>query len=373
MIIYILSAVPVLATALSLIVAPYWWARVFDFPRTQVILFCIIFLAINIYNWHSLQSAESIFIVLLCASIVAQAILILPFTPIYPKQIKKKKVANPDNAFSLLISNVRQQNREFERYIRFVHETNADIVIANEIDTTWAQHIQLLDELYPYQVKYPQDNTYGMILLSKLPLDAAEVHFLIEEDIPSIHASIILPSGKKFRLYCLHPRPPQVGDDVEERDAELLVVGRKIKGLQEPAIVAGDLNDVGWSHTSRLFKRISGLLDPRLGRGFFSTYNAFVPFFRFPLDHIFISRQFYLVDMDRAETFGSDHIPILIKLVYAPDEVNYSYLPKPDQVDKKEAREKIVEGVQESSKNEHKVESWLKQRRFDHPVSSSGR
>jgi endonuclease/exonuclease/phosphatase (EEP) superfamily protein YafD len=356
MMIYILSAVPVLATALSLIVAPYWWARVFDFPRAQITLFCLIFLAVNVYCWQSFQSAESVFIVLLCASIVAQATLILPFTPIYPKQIKKKKAANPDNALSLLISNVRQQNRKFERYISFVQKIDADIVIANEVDTIWAHHIELLDELYPYQVKYPQDNTYGMVLLSKLPLDA-EVHFLIEDDIPSIHANIALPSGEKFKLYCLHPRPPQVGDDVEERDAELLVVGRKIKGLQEPAIVAGDLNDVGWSHTSRLFKRISGLLDPRLGRGFFSTYNAFLPFFRFPLDHIFISRQFHLVDMDRAGTFGSDHIPILIKLAYAPDELNYNYLPKPDQVDKKEAREKINEGVQEAHKNEHKVES----------------
>ena len=113
--------------------------------------------------------------------------------------------------------------------------------------------------------------------------------------------------GHSVHLYALHPRPPHTFQASFDRDAELLVVGREIHANPEPAIVAGDLNDVGWSHTTRLFQRISGLMDPRLGRGLFSTFPATVPFMRWPLDHVFFDPEFRLCRLERLGSIGSDH------------------------------------------------------------------
>lgn len=114
--------------------------------------------------------------------------------------------------------------------------------------------------------------------------------------------------------------------------------------MGHPTIVAGDMNDVGWSITSKLFRKYSGLVDPREGRGLFNTYSVFVPLLRYPLDHVFYSREFGLITLEKLEDIGSDHFPLLIGLSYEPDEDNTEGLEKTDAGEEAEVEEKIQEG-----------------------------
>ena len=113
----------------------------------------------------------------------------------------------------------------------------------------WAESIAKIEVDFPYSVKYRLDNSYGMILLSKLPLTESAVNFLVKDSIPSIHTKITLRSGSKIDFYGVHPEPPKPGTDTYERDTELLLIGKEIKESKNPTVVAGDLNDVGWSGT----------------------------------------------------------------------------------------------------------------------------
>jgi endonuclease/exonuclease/phosphatase (EEP) superfamily protein YafD len=88
------------------------------------------------------------------------------------------------------------------------------------------------------------------------------------------------------------------------------VVGREIHRSPEPSVVAGDLNDVAWSCTTRMFQRISGLIAPRLGRGLHNTFNARSRVMRWPLDPIFFDQEFRLVRLERLPESGSDHFPM---------------------------------------------------------------
>ena len=92
---------------------------------------------------------------------------------------------------------------------------------------------------------------------------------------------------------------------------------------------------------TELFSKISGLLDPRKGRGFFNTFHAKYLFLRFPLDHVFCSNDFTLVDIKRMPNCGSDHFPMYIKLQYSPEEAVSQEEPEADQEDQKTASKKI--------------------------------
>ena len=131
-----------------------------------------------------------------------------------------------------------------------------------------------------------------------------------------------------------------------ERDAELLMVGRMIDKIDEPTIVAGDLNDVAWSRTTTLFQKISGLLDPRRGRGLYSSFHAHYPLIRFPLDHVFHSNHFRLVELRRLPSIGSDHFPIFIALSYEKTAELTQEEPVSTPEEEREAVETIVETLE---------------------------
>ena len=109
----------------------------------------------------------------------------------------------------------------------------------------------------------------------------------------------------------------------------------------EPVIVVGDFNDVAWSHTTRLFKRLSRLLDPRLGRGMFNTFHANYRALRYPLDHLFHSEHFLLVDFKRLPYTGSDHFPIFAALKMSEKAAELQEQDPPRASDLEEAEETV--------------------------------
>lgn len=339
----ILSVVFIATTALPLIRYDAWWIRIFDFPRAQITIGGMLLLALSIYLGMGSSPAGYTLLILLSLSVVYQIIRMLPYTPLAPKQVKTADPSASRGTFSLLIANVLMTNREYQRFIDLVEANSPDIVLAVETDTWWEEHLRVLEDRYPNPVKRPLENTYGMLLYSRLALIDPEVKYLIENDVPSIHTEVELASGRRIQLRCIHPKPPypREAEQTTERDAELLLVGKAVKDLGEPVVVAGDLNDVAWSHTTHLFQKISGLLDPRRGRGIYNTFHAQNPILRWPLDHIFHSDHFTLIELKRLPSFGSDHFPVFVKLSLEAGAPLEQEEPHADLEEQIEATEKI--------------------------------
>jgi endonuclease/exonuclease/phosphatase (EEP) superfamily protein YafD len=333
------------ATALPIVRRDDWWIRIFDFPRLQITVLLVIVLAAYLALGAPEATFELAYAGALSLAFAYQAFRMYPYTRLHGKQVQASRRATAESSVSLLFANVLMTNRRAPALLELIRAQDPDVVLAVETDAWWEEALRPLEQTYEHRVKQPQANTYGMLLYSRLELSRAEVKFLIEDDVPSIHARLALRSGEQIELRCVHPRPPapQETDRSTERDAELLIVGRALKKLARPAIVIGDLNDVAWSRTSEMFQNVSGLLDPRIGRGFYTTFNAHWPIVRFPLDHAFHSRHFRLVEFRRLPHWGSDHFPVYVKLSFEPDAEVEQEKPQASPDEKQEAREKISE------------------------------
>ncbi len=313
----IIMCIPTIA---SLTRFDIWWVRGFDFPRIQIsfLIICVLVASIVVYEfselWHFIAIGALLF------SLFYQFKKIFPYTYLAKKQVMKFKGSDPNTNISILVSNVLTPNKRSDKLISLIKERKPDLVLTLESDKRWEEELSVIEEDYKHNIKIPKDNLYGMHLYSKLELDDIKVRNLVQEDIPSIHGNVILRNGKKVRLHCLHPMPPSPteSETSTNRDAELLMVGRDIDAEKDSILVIGDLNDVAWSRTTRLFQKLSGLMDPRKGRGFFNTFHSKYFLLRWPLDHVFHTKDFTLIEIARERNIGSDHFPMYINLNYEP-------------------------------------------------------
>lgn len=329
-------------TLLPLVKHDYWTFRVFDYPRLQkltlssicFVLLLVFFKADAIFHWIL---TGSIFI-----AIIYLSSQVFPFTPFAKKQVLTASTNDPTSCISLMIANVYEDNTNTRGCLKEIQNAQPDVLLLLETNKRWDESTRNLEKDYPYHIRVPLENTYGMLLYSKLPLSSEEVKYMVENDIPSIHCQVLLNNGKKVQLYAVHPTPPVPNENPRstERDKELLLIADLAKASTMPVIVIGDLNDVAWSYTTELFLKMSGLLDPRRGRGFFNTFHAHYPFMRFPLDHAFFSTDFKLKKIKRLSNFNSDHFPIFINLQYETAASDEQSAMEVDLEDIQEAEEK---------------------------------
>ena len=318
----LISVLVIIGTLLSLFHGiSSWWIKVLDFARLQFLILavlCLIVFAIMKKDWGFAAIALTLGLV---SAVVIQSIYIIPYTFLGEKTVPPAEAAQATdaNTVGILIANVWMHNRKAEVFLDIVRDNDPEMVLAVETNQWWIDQLEPLTTDYPYTMLYPLDNTYGMALYSKYPLSDSEIKFLHYPDVPSFHTQVKLPSGKTFMFHGVHPVPPvpsqKYPDNVGEEEFALVKVGNMVAANTLPDVVAGDYNDVSWSHTARLFQSQANLNNVRLGRGLYNSYNAKSPIRRWPIDHYFVTPEFALLELERLPDFNSDHFPMYAKFV----------------------------------------------------------
>ncbi|MEG1021484.1 MAG: endonuclease/exonuclease/phosphatase family protein [Myroides sp.] len=350
---YSLSTLLIFASLIPLVQDQHWFFRIFDFGKVQIlVLQFIVFIA----AWAFLQKTTGFYItqLILVGCMVYEIYLLYPYTPFY-KIEKKVKTDKSSESIKIVSTNIYQFNKEYNRFLKFLENENPDIILTMESNKDWEDALQALKPNYPYFCEIGLENTYGMHLYSKIEMTDCQKHYFVADDIPSIEATFKTKDGFEFVFFGVHPPPPSPTEEenAKERDGELLSVAKKVKENHKPTLVIGDFNNVAWAKSSVLFRKTSGTIDPRIGRGLISTFHAKYRLLRFPIDQMFHTTDIFVEELKAMETVGSDHLPLYCKFFI--DKINddqEDLVEHLEKDDREEVSEMIEEGKAEESDRE---------------------
>lgn len=356
-------------TLLPLARTGFWFVRGWDFPRMQltVMLFiaasvCVLAIGQTTFRRQETTSQSRrhskelmIWCGLLSAACIWQASHVIVFTPVFSPEVASSK--DLESSFDVMIANLDFENEHFGAVTDEIRAVEPAVLILIEINAAWQTGLDGLRQDYSNHHDVIRDDGLGISIWSNLNIESAETKFVVEETRPSIWAKLEL-AGELINLVAVHPTPPGLNDSTgterrnsRVRDAELISIAKNVADHQdEHWIIAGDFNDVAWSHTTRLFKRISGLRDPRVGRSFMGTYHAEYPLLRFPIDQIFLSDGFAIGELSRKKLTGSDHFAVTSRVSLSQSRVGVT--PETERDDRKDANELIEEGLDDAKERD---------------------
>jgi endonuclease/exonuclease/phosphatase (EEP) superfamily protein YafD len=239
-------------------------------------------------------------------------------------------------SINLLTSNVWGNNHDLHKIEAWIRQTNADIVLLQEISPAYAKDsLPNLLDVYPYQFAQPDDRRWGgNITLSRFPIITAEYVDLKTPGAPIPQRLVVNIDGQRLAVYNVHmawpvrERPRFVradnfylrvllGYDDHERNEEITHLLRKLNNEPYPYIIGGDFNT---SDQSATYNRLAATMHDSFreaGMGLGGSWPVsrargmlpiIPPLIR--IDYLWHSDGLRAIKAWQGQPIGSDHLPL---------------------------------------------------------------
>lgn len=225
--------------------------------------------------------------------------------------------AEPEAAgVRLLIANIHLDTLDLQALRALIERESPDVVGILELSPHAAAELAALAQRYPVSRVEPREDPFGIGLWSRLPASRLDLVAMPPLGFPALQ--LRWPEPGPGSLWLLHPFPPLGGEASAWRDAQLEYAGGLLAGDPD-AVLAGDLNATPWSLAYRRLRARAGLLDSAAGRWPWPTWQApgLGRLLALPIDHVLHGRAWRSVEHRVGPDIGSDHRPVLVRLVRA--------------------------------------------------------
>jgi endonuclease/exonuclease/phosphatase (EEP) superfamily protein YafD len=309
-----LGALGVIAgSALGYLGGLAWWLDLLAHFRLHYVLAAggIAILALVMRRWYCLALA-----------IMGIACNLWLLWPLYTSPVATD-AAQAGPALKLLHFNVKTRNRDTAALMRYLEQSEADLIFVQEASRRWLDPLRDVKG-YRLERAHPRDDNFGIAMLVADPLDPSlrllDTRHVTDHSalarLPAIEARLAL-AGRRIDILSLHTLPPMTPDNARRRDAMLRAAGRWTRQRNRPAVVIGDLNATPWSYPMRRLRDTTTLRNAQRGFGYEPTWPSTLPApLQIPIDHCLYTPTLRPIAHDTGPALGSDHHPIHVTLTH---------------------------------------------------------
>lgn len=276
----------------------HWFLDLFSHFRVQYLQLCLIPFVIAL--WMRRNKRAVALVLLVC----------LNYTFVLPLYFGKPDPTN-GKLIRAMLMNINAANGNTDQVLEAIKRAAPDILLLEEVTPKWAHELEALHATYPYRIAEPQDGCFGIILLSKVPLEHGEIVEIGTAGLPSIIVEAHFPQGV-ISVIGTHPLPPTGANYSKQRNAQLAALPQYVKEQKYPVLLIGDLNTTPWSPYFRALEKESGLKNSMQGFGHQPSWPSGNAFLRIPIDHMLHSDKIIIHNRMIGQKIGSDHLPVIV-------------------------------------------------------------
>jgi endonuclease/exonuclease/phosphatase (EEP) superfamily protein YafD len=215
------------------------------------------------------------------------------------------------SSYIFLSVNIKKNTASHNKFLRLIDNLKPDVIFVIEANNDWLNNMSLyLNPKYPYYIKSPREDDYGVALFSRHPFSGNTAYFT-ENMIPFID---IIFNEIPLRFIGFHGIPPTNHKNFNSRNKQMKQIANLAKNEKLPLIVMGDFDDTPWTYNFLSFLKKSGLKVANEKWGFLKTWPTFFYPLSVQIDNALIKNipHGYL---QTHEDIGSDHYPISFQIL----------------------------------------------------------
>jgi endonuclease/exonuclease/phosphatase (EEP) superfamily protein YafD len=217
----------------------------------------------------------------------------------------------PTTAFKHYINvmdfNLRFDNQHIDKVQEYIRKNKFDIITLQEVVYENKSKFEELKKEYPHQAYCEFSGVGGEMILSRYPFtnrgNCLKGKGLLWREIDV--------DGERFSLVTLHLHWPFP----YSQDRQIATLVKELDKIKGAVILAGDFNASPWSYS---VEKIAKASHTKLASGISWTKkfdSSILPMW-LPIDHFLISG-FYVQSIKVGDDLGSDHLPILVSLLFS--------------------------------------------------------